>query len=306
MTNDDSADNGPQASVSTPQPDGPKPGDIVKRHRLSTRVWHWTNAIALLVMFMTGLMIFNAHPRLYWGHYGANAPQRPDAAWLEIGGTATRGYLRIAGTEVPTTGVLGQWNDDEGVIQQRAFPGWATLPSDYSLALARNWHFFFAWILSVALALYMLRSLFNGHVKNDLRIRLAEWSPSYIWDDVKAHARLRFPTGAEALHYHILQKLSYVGVIFGLIPLMILTGLAMSPGMNAGLPWLVDLFGGRQSARSIHFIAAFALLGFFFVHIAMVLLAGPLNEIRSIITGYLRLPGEPSLPASVPSVDSPA
>jgi thiosulfate reductase cytochrome b subunit len=102
--------------------------------------------------------------------------------------------------------------------------------------------------------------------------------------------RLRFPTGAEALRYNVLQKGSYIFVIFIALPLMILTGLTMSPGWDAGAPWLLDLFGGRQSARSIHFICAWTLVAFFLVHMVMVVLAGPVNEVRSMITGRYRLP----------------
>jgi thiosulfate reductase cytochrome b subunit len=266
----------------------PKAGDAVKRHRLSTRAWHWTNALSLLVLFMSGLMIFNAYPRLHWGHIGSSH----DPAWLEIGGDEARGYIKIGSAEITTTGVLGHWRNADGELRNRAFPYWATIPSRFSLPVARNWHLAFAWVFSLALTLFMLRALFNGHVRKDLHIRRAQWSPRHIWHDIKDHARLRFPTGAEALNYNILQKFSYIGVIFILLPLMIVTGLCMSPGMNAGLPWLPELFGGRQSARSIHFICAFLLLGFFFVHMAMVLLAGPINEVRSIITGWYRLPGK--------------
>jgi thiosulfate reductase cytochrome b subunit len=270
----------------------PQPGDVVKRHRLSTRLWHWTNATALLVLLMSGLMIFNAHPRLYWGHYGSHH----DPAWFEIGAKQGEGFVDIAGTKVDTTGWLGVWRDDAGVLQERAFPDSITLPSAYSLSIARNWHFAFAWLLGISLALYMLWSLFNGHIARDLHIQRDEWRPSHIWHDIKEHARLRFPTGAQALKYNILQKFSYIGVIFILIPLMIATGISMSPGMNAGLPWLIDLFGGRQSARSIHFICAFLLTSFFMVHMVMVLLAGPINEVRSMVTGRFRLPGKKVAP----------
>ncbi len=266
----------------------PAGGALVKRHRISTRLWHWTNALSLLVLFMSGLMIFNAYPRLHWGDKGSIH----DPAWLEIGGDKTRGYLKLGDSEIPTTGVLGHWRNAEGELRNRAFPYWTTIPSRFSLPVARNWHLAFAWVLSLVLTLYMLRSLFNGHVRKDLHIHRAEWSPRHIWHDIKDHARLRFPTGAAALNYNILQKLSYIGVIFVLLPLMIATGLSMSPGMNAGVPWLPELFGGRQSARSVHFICAFLLLGFFFIHMAMVLLAGPFNELRSIITGWYRLPTE--------------
>jgi thiosulfate reductase cytochrome b subunit len=265
-----------------------KPGDVIKRHKLSVRLWHWTNALAMLVMLMSGLMIFNAHPRLYWGKSGNIA----DRAWLEIGDTKTAGFVKISGAALDTTGVLGLSIDGKGELRRLAFPDWATIPSAYSLSAARRWHFSFAWLFSLALTAFMLRALFNGHIRNDLHIQRSEWSPRHIWRDVKDHARLSFPTGAAAARYSILQKNSYIAVIFLLLPLMIFTGIAMSPAMNTAWPWLLDIFGGRQSARSIHFICAFALVSFFVVHILMVLLAGPANEIRSMVTGYYRLPGK--------------
>lgn len=269
-----------------PSPTPPPPR--VYRHRLPTRLWHWVNAVTLLVLLMSGLMIFNAHPRLYWGEYGANF----DRAWLVIGSTADEGYLRIGDWRVETTGVLGRWTDAAGEEKTWAFPGWATIPTSYSLADGRRWHLFFAWVMAIGLTLYMLWTAIGGHLKKDLHVRRTEWSPRHIWHDIKDHARLRFPRGEAAARYGILQKLSYIGVIFILLPLMIATGLTMSPGLNASAPWLLDLFGGRQSARSIHFIAAWALVAFFLVHILMVLLAGPVNEVRSMVTGWFRLPPE--------------
>lgn len=230
------------------------PPSLVKRHRFSTRLWHWTNALCLYVLFSSGLGIFNAHPRLYWGQYGANF----DAPWLE----------------------------------RARFGSWLTLPAQYDLALSRRWHLSFALIFAFALLLYMLWSLVNRHISRDLAFRKGELRPSNVWHDIKAHARLRFPRGAAALRYNVLQKASYIGVIFVLLPLIILTGLTMSPGMDAAWPWLVDLFGGRQTARSIHFLVAWLLVAFFIVHIVMVVLAGPLNEIRSMITGWYRVPPE--------------
>ena len=258
----------------------------VYRHRLPTRLWHWLNAVTLIVLLMSGLMIFNAHPRLYWGQYGANH----DHAWFEIGSTRTTGYLRMGAWKVDTTGVLGHWTDGDGATQRWAFPGWATIPTRYSLADGRRWHLSFAWLLAVALALYMLWTALGGHLSRDLRVRRGEWAPGTIWQDLKDHMRLRFASGEAAARYNILQKLSYIGVIFVLLPLMIFTGLAMSPGFNATAPWLIDLFAGRQSARSIHFITAGALVLFFLVHIAMVLLAGPANALRSMFTGWFCLP----------------
>lgn len=277
------------AEAETPvAPVKPAPPVRVYRHRLPARIWHWVNAVTLLILLMSGLMIFNAHPRLYWGEYGANF----DRAWLVIGSTPDSGYLRVGDWRIDTSGVLGRWTDAEGAEKTWAFPGWATIPTSYSLADGRRWHLLFAWILSIGLTLYMLWTLVGGHLRKDLHVRRAEWSPRHIWHDVKEHARLRVPRGQAAARYGILQKLAYIGVIFVLLPLMIAAGLTMSPGMNAAWPWLLDVFGGRQSARSIHFIAAWALVAFFLVHIAMVLLAGPVNEIRSMITGWFRLPPE--------------
>ena len=261
---------------------------LVYRHRLITRLWHWINAITVFVMLMSGLMIFNAHPRLYWGQYGANF----DTPWLMIGATEDRGFLQIGGIDLTTTGVLGRWTDGQGQTEYRAFPGWATIPSTYSLSAGRRWHLAFAWVLAVGVLLYWLASFLNRHVQKDLFPRRAELSPRHIWHDIKDHARLRFPTGEAALRYNILQKLAYLGVLFVLLPLIVLTGLTMSPALNAAWPWLLDLFGGRQSARSIHFIAATLIAMFIVVHLLMVVLAGPYNEIRSMITGRYRLPKE--------------
>jgi thiosulfate reductase cytochrome b subunit len=266
----------------------PRGGDRVRRHRLSTRLWHWTNLVVITVTLMSGLMIFNAHPRLYWGKFGAN----PDHAWLEVTDHAGRGTLRIGSHAFDTTGLIGAATDAHGQVQAQAFPGWMTIPSTYSLADARLWHLAFAWLLALALAAYLLWSLANGHIRRDLHITRTEWSPRHILADVADHARLRFPTGAAALRYNVLQKLAYCGVLFGLIPLAIGTGLTMSPGFNAVAPWLLDLFGGRQSARSLHFLAALGLVVFVVVHLAMVVLAGPFNEVRSMVTGWYRLPAE--------------
>jgi thiosulfate reductase cytochrome b subunit len=266
----------------------PAGGDLVYRHRLSTRIWHWVNVVTLIVMLMSGLMIFNAHPRLYWGEYGAN----DDTAWLQIGSTDDGGYLRIGDVAIPTTGVLGVWRDADGRTRYRAFPDWATIPSSYDLALSRRWHLTFAWIFALGIVAYAGLSLVNGHLRRDLLPRGRELRPASVWRDIRHHAMLKFPTGAAARDYNILQKLAYLGVLVVLIPGMVLTGLIMSPAMDATWPWLLDLFGGRQSARSIHFIAATLLVLFVVAHLAMVLLAGPFNEIRSMVTGRYRLPKE--------------
>lgn len=261
---------------------------VIYRHRLSTRIWHWLNVAVILIMLMSGLMIFNAHPRLYWGQYGAN----PDRAWLEIGTLGDQGYLRLGDHTIRTTGILGVASGAGDQTVDTAFPGWLTIPSTYDLAGSRQWHLTFAWLFVAAIVAYWIFGLGNRHLWQDIVPRGSELTPRHILGDIKNHALLRFPKGEAARRYNTLQKLSYLGVVFVLIPAQILTGLTMSPAMTAAWPWLVALFGGRQSARSIHFICAMLLVLFFLVHILMVALVGPINEIRSMITGRYRLPAE--------------
>jgi thiosulfate reductase cytochrome b subunit len=279
-------------AISDREPGGAKPAaaaqPVIYQHRLPTRIWHWLNAAVILIMLMSGLMIFNAHPRLYWGQYGAN----PDQAWLQIGSSGDDGFLRIGDLSIRTTGFLGVWAGPGNETMYTAFPGWITIPSTYDLALSRRWHLTFAWLFVAAIVAYWTWSLANRHIRQDLLPERRELSARSILDDIKNHALLRFPRGQAARHYNTLQKLAYLGVIFVLIPLMILTGLTMSPAVDAAWPWLVDVFGGRQSARSIHFICAMLIVLFFFVHLLMVALVGPLNEIRSMITGRYHLPKE--------------
>lgn len=254
---------------------------VIKRHALSTRLWHWTNAFVATILLMSGLMIFNAHPRLYWGDFGS----REDYAWLQIDDTRTTGFVRIGSASVETTGVLGLSLDANDNVRRMAFPSWATITTGYDLGAARRWHFAFAWVFALGLTAFMLMSLVNGHIRKDLHVRRAEWNPRALWRDIKNHARLRFGDDHGAGHYNIMQKFSYIGVIFILLPLLILTGITMSPAMNTAWPWLLDVFGGRQSARSLHFIAAALMTLFVVVHLIMVLLSGPINGIRSMITG---------------------
>ncbi len=228
------------------------PQRTVYRHRLATRLWHWMTAISIFIMIGSGLGISNAHPYLYWGDYGANF----DAHWLSV----------------------PRW------------PAWLTIPAHYSLAMSRRWHLFFALVLAFALLGYMIASLINGHFRRDLSVRSGEMAPGHLWKDAKAHLAFRFHDSARPGAYNTLQKLSYIATIFVLLPLLIFTGLAISPGMGAAWPWLLDLFGGRQSARSIHFIAMVLLVLFVIVHLVFVMLAGPAGELMSMITGRWRVP----------------
>jgi thiosulfate reductase cytochrome b subunit len=248
-----------------------------------TRLTHWVWTIALFFLLLSGLQIFNAHPTLYIGEESGFAY---DNAILRLQAENTvdgpRGFTTIFGQKFDTTGVLAM-SGPEARPQFRGFPAWATIPSFQDLATGRVVHLFFAWVFAGTLAVWLLASLANGHLWRDLVVKPRDLRN--LPKDLFNHLRFRFRHGRS---YTPLQKLSYAVVIFILFPLIILTGLTMSPGMNAAWPWLLDLFGGRQTARTIHFVVMVLLVLFFIVHVVMVLLAGPINELRSMITGYYR------------------
>jgi thiosulfate reductase cytochrome b subunit len=256
---------------------------LVYRQSAWTRATHWLWAISLFFLLFSGLQIFNARPDLYIGQQSGfgfdNAILSFSAANTNSG---PKGYTTIFGRTFDTTGVFGLSGNGKN-LAARAFPAWATIPSYQDLATGRVIHFFFAWILAATLLGWLVSGIVNGHIGRDLLPRGRDLRR--LPRDIANHLRLRFH---HARDYNVLQKLSYAGVLFILLPLMILTGLTMSPGMDAALPFLVDLFGGRQTARTIHFIGMALLVLFFVVHILMVLAAGPLNELRSIITGWYR------------------
>ena len=249
---------------------------LVHRHGLVTRTTHWINLAALIVLLLSGLQIFNAHPALYWGEVSTFARPWVSMFAAERGGEAV-GITKIGSTYVETTGVLGFSGNEV-----RGFPAWATLPSYRSLADGRRWHFAFAWLFVLNGLVYLSAGLIGGHVRRDLLPARDQLTPRHLAREIADHARLRFPASRR---YNVLQKLTYLAVIFVLLPMMVLTGLSMSPGMNAGFPWLPELFGGRQSARTLHFISASLIVLFVLVHLAMVLASGPLNSLRAMITG---------------------
>lgn len=196
---------------------------------------------------------------------------------------ADRGVVTFLRRIFDTTGWLGYAYGPEGTLAERGFPSWITLPGEQDLATARRWHFTFAWLLVLNGLIYFVFGLLSGHFRRDLWATAREWRdiPHSIWQ----HIRLRFPQGDEARHYNVLQKVTYLAIIFIVLPVMILAGMTMSPGLNARFPFLLTLFGGRQSARTIHFILAFGLVGFAFIHVAMVIVSGFANNVRSMITG---------------------
>lgn len=258
-------------------------GSVIYRQSAWTRLTHWIWAISLFFLLLTGLQIFNAHPALYIGKQSGfgfdNSVLKFNA---EDTAEGPKGYTTLFGHQFDTTGVFGLSGSTDNP-EARGFPSWMTIPSYQDLATGRVIHFFFAWVLSITLLLWLIGSLSNGHIRKDLAPRAEDIRQ--LPQDIADHARFRFHhTG----RYNTLQKLSYGVVLFILLPLMILTGLAMSPSMDSVIPFLTDILGGRQTARTIHFTIMLLLVAFFIVHILMILAAGPINELRSIITGWYR------------------
>jgi len=267
-----------------------RPRSLYLRHAVPVRIMHWVNVVALTLMFMTGLQIFNSHPALYWGT--SSYAGRP--AWLEIGAREDAagnpvGYTRILGHEFTTSGVLGT-SVDGGRMYAQGFPSWLTVPSHQWLSMARTWHFFFAWVFLINGLCYVVYAIVARHLTRDLL-------PTR--DDVRGigvsivdHLRFRHPTGEAAKRYNVLQKFAYLTVIFILLPLIVLMGFGMSPRLDALFGGWVGWFGGRQSVRSIHFIVAWMLVAFVLIHVFEVIVTGLWNNVRSMITGRYRVPEE--------------
>jgi thiosulfate reductase cytochrome b subunit len=258
---------------------------LVKRHSILTRLSHWVNALCVFFLLASGFQIFNAHPHLYWGNVGAEGERTVMTIASQVGGEGPAGFVQLFDSiQIPSTGILGV-SAENGMQVDRAFPAWATLPSSLDLAEARHWHFFLAWLLVTNGLIYLVFGIIGGHLYRDIVPRRGELRLRHIHHEIVQHLLLRFPQGEAASHYNTLQKLTYFWVIFAAVPLMVLTGLAMSPGMDATFHGLSEVFGGRQSARTIHFLIAASLLAFVVVHLAMVILSGAGNNIRSMITG---------------------
>ena len=261
------------------------------RHRLPVRIMNWINVVAITLLFMSGLNIFEAHPALYWGQ--SSYSQRP--AWLQIYADENAngepiGVTQVFGREFNTTGFLGLFHRGDGMVYSAAFPTWMTVPDSRWLSMARSWHFFFAWIFVINGLCYIAYTIASRHLSRDLAPTRDDLRG--IGGSIVDHLRFRHPKGEAAKRYNVLQKLTYLLVIFVLLPLVILMGFAMSPRLDTLFTGWVDLFGGRQSARSIHFIAAWLLVLFVLVHVFEVIITGLWNNLRSMITGRYRVPAE--------------
>jgi thiosulfate reductase cytochrome b subunit len=275
------------------------PGDTIDRagrrwtfrHPLVIRLAHWINVACLAILLMSGLQIFNAHPALYWGAASTfDSPALAITSDQDAKGDP-RGIVMIGDRTFDTTGWLGL-SKNAGVLTERAFPSWSTLPAGQDLATGRRWHFLFAWAFVINGLIYLLYGLGSGQLRR--RVIPDGDQIRDIGGSIREHLTLHFPEGEEARRYNVLQKLTYLVVVALLLPVMVLAGLAMSPAMDAAFPLLTQVFGGRQSARSVHFIVANLLVLFVIVHVVLVLVSGFWNNMRGMITGWFSIKAGPT------------
>jgi len=231
------------------------PATVPSRHSVFVRVTHWITTLCFFVLLVTGIEILVSHPRFYWG---------------ETGNVLTTPLFQLP---IPSSRAL--------------------VPTGYGYVLpdqngwSRALHFQVAWLAVLTGLVYGICGLFTGHFWKNLLPSKADLSWRELLNTLASHLRFERPTGAEAMSYNLLQRLAYLFVIFVLFPLIIWTGLAMSPAFVSAVPASVTLLGGRQSARTIHFFASLALVLFLLVHVAMVLLAGFGSRTGAMITGRM-------------------
>ena len=230
------------------------------RHSLLVRVTHWLITFAFLALLVSGLELVVSHPRFYWG---------------ETGNVNTPTLFKIP---IPSSR--------------------ETIPSGYGYVLpdqngwSRYLHFQSAWVLVLTGLLYVVAGLFSGHFRRSLLPALSDISPKRLASSIAQHLRFARPGAEEAWSYNVLQRLAYLLVIFVLSPMIIWTGLAMSPSFVSAVPAAVNILGGQQSARTLHFFVTGALALFLLVHVFMVFLAGFRSRMRAMVTGRAAEPLE--------------
>jgi len=223
------------------------------RHHAMVRATHWVTTLACVALLVSGVELVISHPRFYWG---------------ENGNVLTPALFSFP---IPSSR--------------------ATVPTGYGYVLpdqngwSRYLHFEAAWILVLIGGLYLVFGLVSGHFRKGLFPRAADRSWSAVSRSLRDHLRLTRPEEEEAWSYNVLQRLTYLGVVFVVFPLFIWTGLAMSPAVTAAMPTVVTVFGGRQSARTLHFLLTLLLVLFVLIHVGMVWLAGFRRRVTAMITG---------------------
>jgi len=226
---------------------------LKSRHSALVRVTHWITTLCFFALLVTGVEILISHPRFYWG---------------ESGNVLTKPLFRIP---IPSSRSL--------------------VPTGYRYVLpdqngwSRYLHFQAAWILVFTGMLYVIYGLWTGHFGKNLLPSKGDLSWRRFFGTLTKHLRFERPSAAEAWSYNLLQRITYLAVIFILFPFIVWTGLAMSPGFVSAFPAAVTVLGGQQSARTLHFFVTLALVLFLGIHVMMVLLAGFGSRMRAMITG---------------------
>jgi len=241
----------------------------VRGHARWVRISHWILAASVLTLAFSGFMILMVHPRLYWGNVGNDLT--PALLELPVSRNYKHGgfdkpvpFFAEAGSPVSASRTYDIFNQN----------GWG-----------RSLHFLAAWCLVLPGMIYLIAGISGGHFRAHLVPKSSELAPRNVWRDVVDHLRMRIPPASGGPQYGLLQKGAYSFVVFVAAPLMVLSGLAMSPAVTAGYPFLLGMFGGYQSARTIHFFAFVALLLFVVAHVVMVVKSGFKRQVRSMTVG---------------------
>jgi thiosulfate reductase cytochrome b subunit len=238
-------------------------------HTRWVRISHWIVAMSVLTLAFTGFVILMAHPRLYWGAVGNDLTP----ALLEL--PISRNHRH------------GGWEASVPFFSGAPAPVTAIRTFDIfnENSWGRSLHFLAAWCLVTAGTFYVLAGIFSGHVWRDLLPHGVELTPRRLWQDLTSHARFQIRRATGGPPYGVLQKCIYLGVVFVALPMMAVTGMTMSPAITAPYPFLLDVFGGAQTARTIHFGFFVALILFLVVHVVMVIMSGFKRQIRAMTLG---------------------
>ncbi|MBV8725404.1 MAG: cytochrome b/b6 domain-containing protein [Candidatus Eremiobacteraeota bacterium] len=254
------------------------PRSWIYRYPLLVRISHWVWFVAFFVLVGSGLQIFNASPNL-----DASDKSDPARRVLAIGSPSDgHGTTTLFGRTFTTTGWLGWTSDGMGGRGAHAFPAWTTIPGYQDLSGGRRWHLFFAWIAALCWLVWLVVSAFRGKLR-DMVLRVSDVPK--LWPMQAYYLKLRAQPPPYGI-YNPLQKAAYTAVLFVIAPLVVITGLALSPGIDAIAHPLTAIFGGRQFARLWHFAGMLVLLAFFALHVFQVFTQGLANQMRSMITGW--------------------
>jgi thiosulfate reductase cytochrome b subunit len=238
-------------------------------HRRWVKITHWIMAVSVLTLAVSGFVILMAHPRLYWGYVGNDLTP----ALIEL--PISRNYHH------------GGWGQGAPFFAAANSP--VSANRTYDILNQNSWgrslHFLAAWFFVVTGAVYSVAGIVTGHFRRHLVPAARELAPRRLWRDFIGHLRLQIPPAKGGPPYGLLQKCTYCGVMFFVLPMIVVTGLAMSPTVTAAYPFLSGIFGGSQSARTIHFFLFAALILFLIVHVGMVILSGFKRQITAMTFG---------------------